>query len=220
MLLLYCMIRDDVPLRCSGIRGVDGAQIEDAAKNGVRYLYSQWHPARNADEVKQQAVQFHRSLQTVLDETTLIPFRFPTSMRDHEELNLLMSSQSSEYASELQRLSGMVQMKVSVEGSSHQDVKAQTGTEYLKQRQAADAPMSETLEKIKHAMHHFTKEIKQSRRGTITHLYLLIQRDDGEQVRAAIAQLGDLPAKVTFSGPWPPSEFVNCYPEASQARQS
>jgi hypothetical protein len=212
MLLLYCMIPDDVPLRCGGISGVNGVLLQDSAKNGVRYLYSSWNPAHSADDLKQQAVQFHRVMQTVLDEVTLIPFRFPTSVRDHDELNSLMAAQSSEYAQELVRLHGMVQMKVSVEGSSHSDVQAKTGTEYLKQRQAADAPMNSAIEKIKHATHAFAKETEQSRRGTVTHLFLLIRRDDDAKVRAAIEQLGELPAKVTFSGPWPPSEFVNCYP--------
>jgi hypothetical protein len=214
------MIPDDVPLRCGGISGLDGAQLQDTAKNGVRYLYSSWNPAHAADELKQQAVQFHRVIQTVLDEVTLIPFRFPTGVRDHDELNALMAAQSSDYAQELVRLRGMVQMKVTVEGSSHSDVQAKTGTEYLKQRQAADAPMNSALENIKHATHGYAKEAKQSRRGTVTNLYLLISRDDLERVRAAIQQLGELEAKVTYSGPWPPSEFVNCYPEPSPAKQS
>src|SRR5438128_939498 len=140
MLLLYCMIKDDVPLRCAGIAGVGGAEMQDAAKNGVRFLYSKWRAAQTADDIKQQAVQFHRAIQAVLASMTLIPFRLPTSVAGESELTELMETQSSEYAQELERLHGMVQMKVTVEGSSHQDVKVSTGTEYLKQRQAADAP--------------------------------------------------------------------------------
>jgi hypothetical protein len=218
MLLLYCMIKDDVPLRCSSIAGV-GAEMQHAAKNGVRFLYSNWRAAQSADDIKQQAVQFHRAIQAVLASTTLIPFRFPTSVAGENELTELMETQSSEYALELERLHGMVQMKVTVEGSSHQDVKVSTGTEYLKQRQAADAPMNSALGKIKHATHSLARETKQSRRGTITNLFLLIERDHIEQLRSAIEGLGALEARVSFSGPWPPSEFVNCYPEVAPAKQ-
>src|SRR5437868_6208582 len=218
MLLLYCMTQDDVPSPCRSQNGVNGAEILDVAKNGVRYFYSQWHPARSADEVKQQALEFHRTNQKILEHTTLIPFRFPTSVANDAELAELMEAQSSEYALELHRLQGMVQMKVAVEGGSHASVTASSGTEYLKQKQIANAPMNSAIEEIKRAAAQLVTETKQRRRGNGVALFFLLQRERVDQLRAVLQGLQTFSAKVTFSGPWPPSEFVNCYPDVQAKR--
>ena len=86
------------------------------------------------------------------------------------------------------------------------------------QRQLANAPMDAAVEKIKHAAHNIAIETRQTRRGPSTTIFLLVPRDRVDQLRRVLTALA-LEAKVTFSGPWPPSEFVNCYPELPQAKQ-
>lgn len=192
--------------------------MKDFAKNGVRYFYSDWQPGRSAEEVKQQALEFHRANQRILEHVTLIPFRFPTSVAKEQELKNLIDAQSSDYSQELVRLRNMVQMKVTVEGSSHTSTAAANGTEYLKQRLLANAPMNSAVEEIKHAAAHWSREAKQSRRGNGITLYFLVAREKATEFRSALERLSRLAAKVTFSGPWPPSEFVNCYPEVSPVK--
>jgi Gas vesicle synthesis protein GvpL/GvpF len=220
MLLLYCMIQDDVPIPCAGIAAVGGAELREVSKNGVRYFYSEWRPARQTVEgLKQEILEFHRVNQGILEHATSIPFRFPTHVADESELTSLMEAQSGEYALELKRLRGMVQMKVAVEGSNHANVTTSSGTEYLKQRQIANAPMNAAVEKIKNAAHDIASEIKQTRRGNGTSIFFLVPRERIDDLRNALGDLA-FEAKVTFSGPWPPSEFVNCYPELPQAKQT
>jgi hypothetical protein len=220
MLLLYCMIQDDVPIPCGGIAAVGNAELREVAKNGVRYFYSDWKPARQTvDGLKQEILEFHRVNQNILEHATSIPFRFPTHVANESELARLMEAQSGEYAQELQRLHGMVQMRVAVEGSHHANINASSGTEYLKQRQMANAPMDAAVEKIKRAAHGIASDTKHIRRGNGTSIFLLVPRERMDDLRNALSDLA-LEAKVTFSGPWPPSEFVNCYPELPQAMRS
>lgn len=213
MLLLYCMIPDNVPLACGAIAGVGGAELKEIAKNGVRYFYSAWRPASGADEVREQALQFHRANQKILEHATLIPFRFPTHVSNEAELAALMETHSGDYAAELSRLDGMVQMKVTIEGSSHSHTAATSGTEYLRQRQMANAPMESALQAVQIATKELVVATKRTRRGNATIVFLLLERRRTKDVRSAVEALVEMPVKVSFSGPWPPSEFVNCYPE-------
>lgn len=185
----------------------------DVAKNGVRYFYSQWHVDASPEGVKAQALEFHRVVQKIFEHTTVIPFRFPASVAGESELAELMAQQSGGYAQELTRLQGMVQIKISVEGGGHAATTATTGSEYLKQRQATDAPMNAALETIERAARSLSQQIKRTRRGKIANLFLLVKREQLPDLKSALRSLGELPAKVTISGPWPPSEFANCYPE-------
>jgi hypothetical protein len=213
MLLLYCMTEDEVPSPCRGLTGVGGEEVRDVAKNGVRYFYSGWHADPSPEGLKSQALEFHKVVQRILEHTTVIPFRFPTSVPGADELTELMSQQSGGYAQELTRLHGTVQIKISVEGAGHASATATTGSEYLRQRQTADAPMNATLEKIEHAAHSIAQQTKRTRRGITTNLFLLVPREKLAELKSALKSLGELPTKATISGPWPPAEFVNCYPE-------
>ena len=213
MLLLYCMIPDDASLRCHAVSGVGGAEMNEVAKSGVRYFYSEWRPANGTEELRQQAVEFHRANQKILERATLIPFRFPTHVSNETDLAALMETHSGVYAQELSRLNGMVQMKVTIEGSAHAHTPVTSGTEYLRQRQVANAPMETALEDLQQALTNLVTATKRARRGNASVLFLLIERGRIEAFRSAIAGLGDMPVRVVSSGPWPPSEFVNCYPD-------
>jgi Gas vesicle synthesis protein GvpL/GvpF len=221
MLLLYCMTQDEIALPCSGIAGVSGADLCEVAKNGVRYFYSEWDPANSADGVKQQALEFHRVNQEILEHITLIPFRFPTSVAGEAELAGLMEAQSSEYSQELERLRGAVQMKITIEGpeSPNTLAPASSGTEYLKQKQRVTAPVNAIVEQIRRTTAGLAHETKQSHRQNGVVLFVLVQREHIEGVRIALSKLDVEASKVSVSGPWPPSEFVNCYPESSRANQ-
>ncbi len=213
MLLLYCMTEDEVPSPCRGLAGVGDAEVRDVAKNGVRYFYGGWHADASPEGLKAQALEFHKVVRKIFEHTTVIPFRFPTSVAGDGELAELMEQQSGEYALELSRLRGMVQIKISVEGAGHASATATSGSEYLKQRQAADAPMNATLEKIEHATHSIAQQTKRTRRGVTTNFFLLVLREKLPELKSALKSLGELPTRATISGPWPPTEFVNCYPE-------
>ena len=207
------MTQDDVVSPCSGFPGVGGADVLDVAKNGVRYFYSRWHADASPEGLKAHAMEFHKVVQKIFEHATVIPFRFPASVAGTSELAELMEQQSGGYAQELTRLQGMVQIKISVEGGGHGATTATTGSEYLKQRQAADAPMNAALEKVERAAHSIAQQTKRSRRGNMANLFLLVQRERLPELKAALRSVGELPTRVTISGPWPPAEFANCYPE-------
>ena len=214
MFLLYCMTQDEFAPDCTRLSGVGSAAMQEVARNGVRYFYSEWAPGKSAEEIRLQAVEFHRANQKILDSTTLIPFRFPTSVAGRQELAELMQAHSSEYAQELERLHGTAQMKISIEDSaSGPSSPSASGTEYLKKKQAATAPVNALIDQIKHITAASAQDIKQSHRQNGVVLFLLVPRDRVERLRTALNGLDVGALKVSISGPWPPSAFVNCYPE-------
>lgn len=214
MFLLYCMMKDDPPFACSAV-GAGGAKVQDVAKNGVRYFYSEWNPSKTADAVKEDVLRFHNVVHSIFDHQTVIPFRFPTSVADEAGLAALIASTSSEYDTELVRLHNTVQMKVKISApaADFPSTPAASGTEYLKQRQRAASPVSDTVKTIEAATAPLVIQTKKSHPANDVVLHLLLQRDQQEELKHRFSLLSGLPAAVTISGPWPPTEFVNCYPE-------
>jgi hypothetical protein len=57
------------------------------------------------------------------------------------------------------------------------------------------------------------KEWKESQKKDAKFLFALVERSALGEFKKRISQLKDSAAEINFSGPWPPSEFVNCSPE-------
>lgn len=219
MLLLYCMSQDEPLPACGKLTGVGGAEVRDVAKNGVRYYFSDWNPGGTSQAVKEDVLRFHQVVQAVFAEQTVIPFRFPTSVAGEAELAALMEKTSSQYASEFARIGDAVEMRIRIKGKRLEDLPpASSGTEYLKQKQTAAAPVVETLKAITIAVLPIVRDTNMASRDGSAELNLLLQRTRQEELKRILSGLTGLPAAVTVSGPWPPSDFVNCYPELSQTK--
>lgn len=207
MLLLYCMAEADAQGDLPP-RGVRGAKVESLTRGGLACCFSRYEEfgGGSADALKQDALDFHWAINHVFQQRAVIPFRFPTLLTETSALEAFLEEHASGYLADLQRLRGLVQMEVRLPPPVAEAVAATTsGTAYMKAKFDAAQKVVELESRVKSAAPG--REWRQ-RAGRY---FVLIPRGDEAQFREKIAALGE--ASLRVSGPWPPSEFVNCYPD-------
>lgn len=207
MLLLYCMAeaRPDAPIPPRGVRS---AAVEVTQHSGLACYFSRYEqfPGGAADALKQDALDFHWAINHVFQQQTVVPFRFPTLLSAPGALEDFLREHSSAYLADLERLRDRVQMEVRAPvRASEAAASAASGTAYLKARFDAVQAAVELESQMKKAA--LAAEWKQR----ANRHFALIARGSEESFRDAIASLGR--SELRVSGPWPPSEFVNCYPD-------
>ena len=204
MLLLYCMaeVKADPPIPPRGVRSaaVEGVQHGPLVCYLSRY---ESFPGGSAEELKQDALDFHWTINHVFEKQAVIPFRFPTLLATESDLTNFLTRKSSAYAADLQRLRDLVQMEVRVTLPAEAPA-SDTGTAYLKAKFDAAQKATELENLVRSAV-----QAEWRQRGN--RHFALIPRGAVAEFRDKIADLGQ--ASLRVSGPWPPSEFVNCYPE-------
>ena len=205
MLLLYCMTEPETTAPEAGVRE---AKIRFSDHNGIRLFWSSFTP--DPASIKEDALVFHRSNSDIFQRQAIIPFRFPTTVTDEAAVHAFLTKHAVEYRQELARLSDYVQMDVIISEPREQTVAASSGTEYLKLRQSEMHASGTLLKQIQSASP--AKEWKQSRRPGTIKLSALVKRGEENRFRDEVVAVTQQKARIT--GPWPPAEFVNCYPEA------
>lgn len=210
MLLLYCMAeaRPDAPIPPRGVRG---AAVEVTQHHGLACYFSRYENfgGGSADELKQDALDFHWAVNHVFQQQTVVPFRFPTLLPDSAALDKFLSQHAAAYIADLDRLRGRVQMEVRAPvKASEAAASATSGTAYLKSKFNAAQAAIEFEAQMKRAAP--SAEWKQR----ANRYFALVHRGDEQPFREAIGALQRNDLRV--SGPWPPSEFVNCYPDLPQ----
>jgi hypothetical protein len=212
MLLLYCMAEasPDAPLPPRGVRS---AAVETLTHKSLLCYLSCYEsfPGGSGDELMKDALDFHWAINLVFEKTTVIPFRFPTLMKSEEELNHFLDQHADAYLADLQRLKGQVQMEVRVTEQPERIMPSEnalginSGTAYL-QRKAALAQYFAHFEQLMKTAAQAEWKQRANR------YFALVPRAAVAEFRDKINDLGQ--ASLRVSGPWPPTEFVNCYPEA------
>ncbi len=206
MLLLYCMAEassgESLPPR-----GVRQAVVEVLQNESLSCYFSRYEafPGGSAEELKKDALDFHWAVNHVFDKQTVIPFRFPTLLPSPDELDKFLERNRDAYLADLRRLHDCVQMEVRVIIPAEVPASG-TGTAYLKAKFDATQRLIELENLMKSAV-----EAEWKQRGN--RYFALIPRKVIAEFRDKIAGLGQSSLRV--SGPWPPTEYVNCYPEVS-----
>jgi len=206
MLLLYCM-SEARPGAPAPPRGVRNASVEVTQHAGLACYFSRYDEfgGGSADELKQDALDFHWAINHVFQQQAVVPFRFPTLLSDSAELDKFLQEHASAYLGDLKRLRDRVQMEVRASVQASQAAASASGTAYMKAKFDAAQAAVELERQMKRAV----PEAEWKQRA---HRYFaLIARGKEQSFRDAMAALGRSDLRV--SGPWPPSEFVNCYPD-------
>ena len=210
MLLLYCMAEENAEASLPP-RGVRAAAVETRRKNGLTCYFSRYDSFAGgaAEELQRDALDFHWTIHHVFEKQTVIPFRFPTLLPAEGDLETFLDKHAAAYIADLDRLREKVQMEVRVTPPpsiqpSDNAVCKNTGTEYLKAKFDAVQKTVELENLMKTAAQAEWKQ-----RGN--RHFALLPRGAVAEFRGKINALGQ--ATLRVSGPWPPSEFVNCYPE-------
>jgi hypothetical protein len=207
MLLLYCMAEENAAAVLPP-RGVRSAPVEVLRKNGLVCYFSRYETFAGGapEELKQDALDFHWAVNHVFAKQTVIPFRFPTLVAAESDLEAFLDKHAAAYLADLDRLRDKVQMEVRINLTPAVLPAQGTGTAYLKAKFEATQKVVELENLMKSAAQADWRQ-----RGN--RHFALIPRGALTEFRDKINALGQ--ATLRVSGPWPPSEFVNCYPEAS-----
>lgn len=207
MLLLYCMT-ESKPEAPAPPHGVRQATVESAEHEALTCYFSRYEsfPGGAAEELKKDALDFHWTINHIFEKKAVIPFRFPTLLAETADLERFLKKYSSDYIADLERLRGQVQMEVRMSPPAAAAAAAGTGTAYLKSKFDAAQKVIELERLMKSAVQAEWKQ-------RANRYFALVPRGAVAEFRDKIAGLGQ--ATLRVSGPWPPSEFVNCYPDFS-----
>jgi hypothetical protein len=214
MLLLYCMTESGIERK--ELLGVNGSEVRAVEHNGVACHFSdstESHPSSTQTD----ALAFWSVVDRLFQQNSVIPFRYPTLMEDEPAIRDFLATNADVYLNELQRVRGLVQAKITISEAvstpTPNTASPASGTEYLKQRQRISQSITDAVEAAKNTGSDLVKDWKQLQRKDATILFALIERNALTELKSRILKLDNVAAQVRVSGPWPPTEFVNCDPE-------
>ncbi len=207
--LAYCTLLAASPIQLPEA-GVRGGALQPLDQAELRVVYSDLdiEPEWTRDD----AVQFHGVLRSLLDQADVLPFRFPTVLPDDEALRDYLRKAAPELLAGLQRIAGAVQMEVRIattQPSASRKDGAPSGAEYLRARGAELKTLEAAAEQARAALQEVAREWKQRETPAGLRLFALVGRSHIAefQHRAANLEMTEGVA-VLVSGPWPASEFV------------
>jgi len=209
-ILLYCVTeKSELPTLGLGVAGLPVLSLEHGQ---LAALFSQGASGEvwTGAPLKESARQFHHVLQGVFESRAIIPFRFPTLLREAEELTVHIRANSPEYLAQLARFRTSVQMDISVARLDPAGASCQTsGSEYLRERQKR----SEEFDKIAEKLHaHVNSATKDWRIRPTPHglkALALLDRDSVALFKTRLQRFLVPPGLgIRISGPWPVTEFL------------
>ena len=210
-ILLYCVVLK------SGLRqpssGVAGLPVSCSECNDVVALFSKGASAEawTGAPLRESAQEFHRALQQVFTGGAIIPFRFPTLMKDEEELLAYLQENAALYSSSLQRFESSVQMEAVI---SYSDLTSGTavktsGTEYLRSRQKHSEELHVIANKLRDCAGDVARDWRERSVQNTLRLFALLDRNSVSEFKDRLRGFG-VPAGLTVrvTGPWPVTEFL------------
>ncbi len=229
MLMLYCMTEPNanVAAPAAGVRGGKVTSIvEGEGESGVRCFYSDSdlsNSAQHTNQITVEAMEFDAVLREIFRQVAVIPFRFMTALAGVEELRGFLQRNAAEYSAELARIRDKIQMEVRITAKQAPAAVSEspTGTDFLKTRQAGSRAVEQVADQFTEAY----PKAQWKRRATPDgmRLYALIDKVAGsaagaEDFSQAIKSLAIPPEfLMRTSGPWPATEFINCYADLQTA---
>ncbi len=209
MLLLYGMLEAAQPF-APPQPGVRGESVIASGSDPV-CLYSVHQEVKTDDpeKLKADVLAFFSVISSALKQATIIPFRFPTLLLDDAALRAFLQEHGKEYAAELERLRGTVQMNITLPKLPAQKDRT-SGTAYLQSLRANHSAVEEIIRYLQHAapaLEWKHSPAKSPEKPEMLHA--LIQRTESAEFRGIV--LATMP-QAHISGPWAPAAFVQCYP--------
>lgn len=208
--LAYCGFLNDARVTTPPT-GVSKAPVNVLAEQELRLLWSEVAWPFEQSELQRNALDFHAVIQHVFQQTAVIPFRLLSIFDDVAALKKFAAEHGPEFAADLKRLSGYVQMESVVYViSGRAPADASSGRAYLQQKAEAQRLSSENADRLKAELAAVSgdvhvREVKNGRR-----IYALVQRGDEERFRKIVESVPvEPPVSRRVSGPWPAAEFLS-----------
>ena len=188
--------------------------VESVEDSGLRCFVSR-SPSSDTmlgPPAREAALAFHRVLQEIFRQTAILPFRFPTLLSDETELTGHLNQNAAKYHEALGRLRDVVQMEIRLmmESPGQSTPDKQTGTEYLKARQAKQVALEELAGRFQETGRSWIHGWRQQVSAHHIRCYVLVNRSAIAEFESALVSV-EVPAGVSarISGPWPATEFVS-----------
>jgi len=199
-LLPYCVLLANVA-RDIPSAGVLEASIETFHQGELAVPFSQIEKNRiMAANIQENALAFHRVVHTLFSNAALVPFRFPTWL-SAAELEDHLRKDSWRYQAFLTRYANHVQMELRVTAPLAA-ASAATGTEHLRTRADHLHRIERRALELKDRLADDVlawreRDIPEGKR-----IYALVERDRLASFRERLSG-----QSLSYSGPWPATEF-------------
>lgn len=185
------------------------APIQSLTADGLRCFFSQLNGLAAISQ--EDALACHRVIDGIFRQTAVIPIRFPTLIKSDEELHAFLQANSTKYTAALARLRGFVQMELLISLSA--DVApAGSGKKYLENRSRAGQTLEAVADAIRASIGRLAAgwRTRAGRQRDALRCYALIARESEKEFRNHIESMPAADGlKITFSGPWPCTEFLD-----------
>lgn len=210
-ILLYCVTEEFASTDIGS--GVAGRPVLRCTQGGVDALFSQNTSAENwtGASLKQSAREFHNVLHRALAAHAVVPFRFPTLMRDEQELSAHLKDNAVEYSAQLKKFENSVQMDITItctEPSSAAESHP-SGTGYLRSRQKQFDELQFIAKRIQELAGETAQSWRDRPASNALKLFGLVNRESVDAFRERLNRLS-VPQglNVRVSGSWPVTEFL------------
>jgi hypothetical protein len=209
-LLLYCIVEPQATLAPPSI-GVRGAPVERTETASLRCYYSVVDSAAGTtDEIKRDALEFHRVTSELFRHAALIPFRFPTTLASMAELDAYMRNHAAQFQEALQQFRDTVQMELRIGLVEPAATPASSsGAKYLRERAERARDVEKAIAACRVAINEEVIDWRQRESSHGVRCFALIRRDAAARFQQQIKTVRLHQAvTVALSGPWPPTEFL------------
>ena len=217
MTVLYVYGITDSP-NTPPVLGLRDAALSVSGQGG---LFAVWSEHENAPfEADESALwQHERVVEALLDQGTVLPMRFGSSVGDRDALARLLAERRADFELGLERVRGAVEIGVRAlirdEPSELAPALAgadRPGTEYMLARlndEKRSAAIAAHIHEPLVALSRDSASRKTSLSGDVNTAYL-VAREDVDPFRATVEKLDDAVeyATIVCTGPWPPYSFT------------
>ena len=209
--LAYCVVDARTPIDppSTGIGGVPIGILEECE---LRCFFSYVNDVNLGSEAmaKNAALQFHAVLRAIFEKTAIIPFRFPTVVRDETELSDYLREHCAQHRKALSRLRDLVQMElhISLQGTREQ-ARSTSGGEYLRSRQAKLQELQDAIHSARAAISPLLVDWRVRRKVGTVRCYALVPRVAISEFQRLLHSVALAGFSLRVTGPWPATEFLN-----------
>ena len=210
-LLLYCVTKPGNLLNVSrsGVADMPLSRL-DRSDLAIFFSHSSAPEPWLRTPLRDSALQFHRVLLDIFKSTAIIPFRFPTILKDEQALTEHIEEHADEYNALLKKFANKAQLELRVSFASPNSLGSGSGTEFLRERQKRQ----KALQKFSAALELTTRtcgaEWRERRLNSGFRGFVLLERRQAAEFKHAVADIPvPLELDARLSGPWPVTEFLD-----------
>ena len=185
--------------------------IQVIAAGVLRLLYSQVEWPFDPAEMQKNAVEFHRVVRHVFDQTAIIPFRLLSVFEDESALAAFAGEYHESFLADLDRLKDFVQMEcVIYPAPAAIQVDRSSGTAYMQQKATAMRSSEGFIKVLKDVVAHLSSDVRIRESNKGNRIFVLVPRGGEDEFRHTVSTLS-LPEHLSrrISGPWPAAEFLS-----------